>query len=54
MDSLLSSAQYNEDGYLNVASAVGLSGERDYSTYNGFWMRRHFGRGRRPYYSYDF
>lgn len=46
MESLMSNAQYGEDGYLNVASAVGLSGERDHSTYNSFWVRRHLGRGR--------
>lgn len=34
----------NEDGYLNVASQLGLSGERDYSTYHQFWVRRQLGR----------
>ena len=33
----------NEDGYLNVAGQLGLSGERDYSTYHPFWVRRQFG-----------
>jgi uncharacterized Zn-finger protein len=36
--------QRNEDGYLNVAGQLGLSGERDYSTYHQFWVRRHLGR----------
>lgn len=36
----------NEDGYLNVAGQLGLSGERDYSTYHLFWVRRQFGRER--------
>ncbi|KAF3036932.1 hypothetical protein E8E12_005712 [Didymella heteroderae] len=36
--------QRNEDGYLNVASQLGLSGERDYSTYHQFWVRRQLGR----------
>lgn len=34
----------NGDGYLNVAGQLGLSGERDYSTYHPFWVRRQFGR----------
>lgn len=37
--------QRNEDGYVNVAGQLGLSGERDYSTYHQFWVRRQFGRG---------
>lgn len=36
--------QRNEDGYLNVAGQLGLSGERDYSSYHQFWVRRHLGR----------
>ncbi|OAL48702.1 hypothetical protein IQ07DRAFT_588804 [Pyrenochaeta sp. DS3sAY3a] len=49
----------NEDGYVNVASQLGLSGERDYSSYHQFWVRRHLGsgrggsRGRRYDYDYD-
>jgi hypothetical protein len=35
--------QRNEDGYLNVAGQLGLSGERDYSTYHQLWVRRQFG-----------
>ena len=33
----------NSEGYVNVAHQLGLSGERDYSTYNEFWVRRQFG-----------
>ncbi|RII04791.1 hypothetical protein CUC08_Gglean011041 [Alternaria sp. MG1] len=36
----------NEDGYVNVAGQLGLSGERDYSTYNQYWVRQHLGQGR--------
>ncbi|KAF2127195.1 hypothetical protein P153DRAFT_368521 [Dothidotthia symphoricarpi CBS 119687] len=35
----------NGDGYLNVAGQLGLSGERDYSTYHQFWVRHHLGTG---------
>lgn len=35
----------NADGYVNVASELGLSGQRDYSTYHGPWARsRGYGR----------
>lgn len=37
--------QRNEDGYVNVAGQLGLSGERDYSSYHQYWVRRHLGRG---------
>ncbi|KAF1839127.1 hypothetical protein BDW02DRAFT_564110 [Decorospora gaudefroyi] len=30
----------NEDGYVNVAGQLGLSGQRDYSTYHSFWVQR--------------
>ncbi|KAK3677322.1 hypothetical protein LTR78_002860 [Recurvomyces mirabilis] len=30
----------NRDGYVNVASQLGLSGRRDYSTYHSYWVRR--------------
>lgn len=39
--------QRNKDGYLNVAEQLGLSGERDYSTYYHFWVRRHLGTDNR-------
>lgn len=37
------SGDVNEEGYVNVASQLGLSGERDYSTYHQYWVRRHLG-----------
>ncbi|KAF2706036.1 hypothetical protein K504DRAFT_414181 [Pleomassaria siparia CBS 279.74] len=37
----LQGATRNEDGYLNVASQLGLSGQRDYSSYHRPWAR-HF------------
>jgi hypothetical protein len=46
----------NVDGYVNVAGQLGLSGERDYSTYHQFWARRHLGTGsrrRRDFDDYD-
>ncbi|KAF2848974.1 hypothetical protein T440DRAFT_142895 [Plenodomus tracheiphilus IPT5] len=42
-----SGLQLNEDGYVNVAGQLGLDGERDYSTYHQFWVRRHLGHGAR-------
>jgi hypothetical protein len=33
----------NEEGYVNVADELGLSGERDYSTYHPYWVRQQFG-----------
>lgn len=46
----------NADGYLNVAGQLGLSGERDYSSYHQFWVRRHLGTGgrrRRDFEDFD-
>lgn len=40
---VVQSGRPNKEGYVNVASQLGLSGRRDYSTYNDFWMRRQFG-----------
>jgi hypothetical protein len=45
--------QRNEDGYVNVAGQLGLSGDRDMSTYHPFWVRKQTGYGgrrRRDYY----
>jgi hypothetical protein len=39
-------ASRNAEGYVNVASQLGLSGRRDYSTYNSFWVRGQARRGR--------
>ncbi|CAG8974824.1 hypothetical protein HYALB_00000438 [Hymenoscyphus albidus] len=35
----------NEEGYVNVAGQLGLSGHRDTSTYHEHWARREFGGG---------
>jgi hypothetical protein len=48
----LDGAQVNEEGYVNVAAQLGLSGERDYSTYHQPWVRyqqRGYGGYRRGY-----
>ncbi|EOA85752.1 uncharacterized protein SETTUDRAFT_161688 [Exserohilum turcica Et28A] len=37
----------NEDGYVNIAPQLGLSGERDYSTYYSYWARSRSGYGGR-------
>ena len=33
----------NEEGYMNVAGELGLSGARDYSTYHPNWVRQQLG-----------
>lgn len=33
----------NEEGYVNVADELGLSGQRDYSSYHQYWVRRTLG-----------
>lgn len=47
----MSTARKGADGYMNVASAVGLSGHRDYSTYHMPWVNRHLGQQRGRSYS---
>ncbi|OJD35079.1 ring finger domain protein [Diplodia corticola] len=37
---VLKTGEKNHEGYVNVASQLGLDGERDYSTYHPFWVRR--------------
>ncbi|KAK5175661.1 uncharacterized protein LTR77_000800 [Saxophila tyrrhenica] len=37
------SGEVNEEGYVNVANQLGLSGDRDYSTYHPYWVRKQFG-----------
>lgn len=39
----------NAEGYVNVASQLGLSGRRDYSTYNEYWVRQQMRRGNVDY-----
>jgi hypothetical protein len=49
--------QRNKDGYVNVAGQLGLSGQRDMSTYHPFWVRQQMGyggrRGRGYYEDFD-
>ena len=42
---LASGAKTSGEGYVNVANQLGLSGRRDYSTYNSFWVRQQLRRG---------
>jgi hypothetical protein len=44
------SGRKNAEGYVNVASQLGLSGRRDYSTYNSYWVR---GKARRGQIAWD-
>ena len=39
------SGKKNAEGYVNVASELGISGRRDYSTYHSFWVRRQIRNG---------
>lgn len=41
----LDGAPRTEEGYVNVANQLGLSGERDYSTYHPYWVRQRYGYG---------
>ena len=43
LKSLAQSGSVNDEGYVNVASELGLSGRRDYSTYHQRWVQRQFG-----------
>ncbi|KAL2836250.1 hypothetical protein BJY01DRAFT_59621 [Aspergillus pseudoustus] len=55
LEQLRTQGQVGEDGYINVASQMGLSGERDYSTYHQHWVRRQFSRsGWRSRYASDY
>lgn len=40
---VLNKGKVNDEGYVNVASQLGISGRRDYSTYHQQWVRRRFG-----------
>ncbi|KAL4957868.1 hypothetical protein BDW69DRAFT_141314 [Aspergillus filifer] len=42
LEQLVSGGRVGRDGYINVASQVGLSGRRDYSSYHQHWVRRRF------------
>lgn len=41
-----SSGERNAEGYINVASQLGMSGRRDYSTYNPYWLAQQADEGR--------
>ncbi|KAL4921141.1 hypothetical protein BDW62DRAFT_140320 [Aspergillus aurantiobrunneus] len=41
LEELIRDGKVGADGYINVASQMGLSGERDYSSYHQFWVRQH-------------
>lgn len=38
-------AKKNQEGYVNVASQLGMSGRRDYSSYHSYWVRDQVRRG---------
>lgn len=40
MKEILKAGEVNEEGYVNLAGQFGMSGERDYSSYHPFWVRR--------------
>jgi hypothetical protein len=40
----------NAEGYVNVASKLGLSGRRDYSSYPSYWVH---GQARRGHIGWD-
>ena len=54
------SGPVNADGYVNIASQLGISGRRDYSIYHPFLVRREQREGRidredaAPHYDYDY
>ncbi|RJE23541.1 hypothetical protein PHISCL_04125 [Aspergillus sclerotialis] len=43
MENLVKEGRVNSEGYINVADRMGLSGERDYSTYHPYWVARQRG-----------
>lgn len=45
------SGKVNQEGYVNVAGELGLSGQRDMRSYHPYWVRRGFGAG---YGDYDY
>lgn len=40
---VVNGGKVNAEGYVNVASELGMSGRRDYSTYHRQWVNRQFG-----------
>lgn len=47
INELLKAGSVSADGYVNVANRLGMTGERDYSTYHPYWVGRHLGRRQR-------
>lgn len=47
------SNKINGEGYVNVAQELGLSGQRDMSSYHPHWVRQQYGRGYGDYDDYD-
>jgi hypothetical protein len=45
----LDGAERTEEGYVNVARQLGISGERDYSSYHQPWVSRRLGGGEHRY-----
>ncbi|OQO13035.1 hypothetical protein B0A48_02499 [Cryoendolithus antarcticus] len=45
LQALASGGTVNAEGYVNLASQLGLSGRRDYSTYHSHWVRNEARRG---------
>ncbi|SMR61858.1 unnamed protein product [Zymoseptoria tritici ST99CH_1A5] len=43
LSTLAKVGKVNNEGYVNVAGQLGLSGQRDYSSYNQYWVRRYLG-----------
>ncbi|KAH8428826.1 RING finger protein [Aspergillus melleus] len=56
LENLVTEGTVNQEGYVNVADQLGLSGDRDYSSYHPYWVSQQLyggrGRGRRSYYGY--
>ncbi|PLB54367.1 RING finger domain protein [Aspergillus steynii IBT 23096] len=58
LENLMKEGTVSQEGYINVASQMGLSGERDHSTYHQPWVIRQSysysrrGRGRQSYQDY--
>lgn len=43
---LMKTGSVGADGYVNVSKQLGMTGERDCSTYHPYWVDRHLGRRR--------
>ena len=43
LNNVVGKGRVTDEGYVNVAEQLGMSGRRDYSTYHQQWVRRQFG-----------